>query len=376
MFLTNNEDDLQQYLKQKQNKYYVYLLIDPDTNLPFYVGKGKNLRCLQHEKDALNEKYPHRSVHRKIQSILKQHKHVIYKIIDFYETEDQAFKTETRLIEQYGRKDKDQGILCNLTEGGEGVSCQSTETKEKRAQHHRGRKRTQQTKQKIKQAIFYRYINGFSPNAQTRNKQRLNLLTTNHLQTEDVKNKRQQKTLRRVIQYDENHNIVKIWDSAEQAAKTLGYKSATNIRSCCKQILTKAHGFIWKYENDVFNQQQSKFVSMRIIQIHPENNQEVFCWLSIKFAAEQFNISPIQLYNCAKGKYKLSAGYKWKLLSSSRNFANKPIKQFDLKGNFIKTWQSAEQAAKTLNINSSGIRKCCNGKLKTSNGFIWYFENN
>jgi hypothetical protein len=35
-----------------ENIYYVYALIDPRTNLPFYVGKGKNNRMLQHLKEG------------------------------------------------------------------------------------------------------------------------------------------------------------------------------------------------------------------------------------------------------------------------------------------------------------------------------------
>ena len=33
--------------------YYVYLLIDPRTGKPFYVGKGRGRRMLKHEKRAL-----------------------------------------------------------------------------------------------------------------------------------------------------------------------------------------------------------------------------------------------------------------------------------------------------------------------------------
>ncbi len=32
-------------------KYYVYLLIDPRTNKPFYVGKGSGTRAYQHLSD-------------------------------------------------------------------------------------------------------------------------------------------------------------------------------------------------------------------------------------------------------------------------------------------------------------------------------------
>ncbi len=39
-------------------EYYVYLLIDPRSNKPFYVGKGKGNRCYDHlrESETVNDK--------------------------------------------------------------------------------------------------------------------------------------------------------------------------------------------------------------------------------------------------------------------------------------------------------------------------------
>ena len=34
--------------------FYVYMLIDPRNNKPFYVGKGKGNRVFQHVEDAKN----------------------------------------------------------------------------------------------------------------------------------------------------------------------------------------------------------------------------------------------------------------------------------------------------------------------------------
>ena len=33
-------------------KHYVYLYLDPRTNVPFYVGKGTGNRCFAHLKDG------------------------------------------------------------------------------------------------------------------------------------------------------------------------------------------------------------------------------------------------------------------------------------------------------------------------------------
>lgn len=47
------------------------------------------------------------------------------------------------------------------------------------------------------------------------------------------------------------------------------------------------------------------------------------------------------------------------------------ILQYDLNGDFIKEWNSAEEAAKELNIDSSSIRKCCRGEKKHAYHFVW-----
>lgn len=49
----------------------------------------------------------------------------------------------------------------------------------------------------------------------------------------------------------------------------------------------------------------------------------------------------------------------------------KSVNQLDLEGNFIALWESVSQAGKDLGIDYTGISNCCNGKLKTSGGYIW-----
>lgn len=52
----------------------------------------------------------------------------------------------------------------------------------------------------------------------------------------------------------------------------------------------------------------------------------------------------------------------------------KPIIQYNLDGEFIREWESATDAASFYNINKVNITKCCLGKNKTSNGYIWKYK--
>lgn len=47
------------------------------------------------------------------------------------------------------------------------------------------------------------------------------------------------------------------------------------------------------------------------------------------------------------------------------------VYQYDLDGNFIKSWKSAIEAARKLEIGNSEINKCCKNQRKSCGGFMW-----
>ena len=64
-------------------------------------------------------------------------------------------------------------------------------------------------------------------------------------------------------------------------------------------------------------------------------------------------------------------------LNSKRNGKRngKPISQFTLEGEFIKTYPSGKEAEREVGINDSHIGECCRGELKTAGGYIWKYTN-
>lgn len=62
-----------------------------------------------------------------------------------------------------------------------------------------------------------------------------------------------------------------------------------------------------------------------------------------------------------------------KLSEETKAKISKPIKQYSLNNQFVKSWQSATIAALELNIQRTGISDCCNGRIKTSGGFKWQY---
>lgn len=52
----------------------------------------------------------------------------------------------------------------------------------------------------------------------------------------------------------------------------------------------------------------------------------------------------------------------------------KPILQYDLDGNFIREWEYMSLARQEYNLDKRSLQKACNGKLKTTGGYIWRYK--
>src|SRR5471030_1915911 len=115
----------------RQNKrHYVYVLCRPDGK-PFYVGKGVGNRCLNHEAEARTTT---RLTH-KLNVIRNLHRRgllIHYRLESFNDEEVDAHARERFLIQTFGRHDLKKGPLTNQTDGGEGESNPSEESRQRR----------------------------------------------------------------------------------------------------------------------------------------------------------------------------------------------------------------------------------------------------
>lgn len=55
--------------------------------------------------------------------------------------------------------------------------------------------------------------------------------------------------------------------------------------------------------------------------------------------------------------------------------SNKPVYQYDLRGNLVKKWDSQSAAARFYNKRPGNINNCVRGRNKTYLGYIWRDEN-
>lgn len=70
-------------------------------------------------------------------------------------------------------------------------------------------------------------------------------------------------------------------------------------------------------------------------------------------------------------QYNLTYGTR---IQKAAKTCYKPIKQYDLDGNFIRRWDSITEAAKQLMISQGNLSSCLKGKFKTMGGYKWSYE--
>lgn len=124
------------------NSFYTYAYLR-ENGTPYYIGKGKGNRAF--EKAGRKRNPPPRG------RILFLKRNI---------TEEEAIKHEVYMIAVLGRKDEGEGILWNLTDGGDGISGyrHSEETRSRMSKAMRGNtnpkghKRSEETRRKISEA--------------------------------------------------------------------------------------------------------------------------------------------------------------------------------------------------------------------------------
>ena len=135
-------------------EYYVYQLIDSQTNKIFYMGKGCKKRMYHHVDEVRRNRIPNNGsnihLYRKIKKILNSGHTVKYKKVFFTENEKEAYYKEKDIIQEIGIEN-----LCNLTGGGEGNIASFS--------WNRGKKtgpRSEETKRKLRERTLEQFKNG------------------------------------------------------------------------------------------------------------------------------------------------------------------------------------------------------------------------
>jgi hypothetical protein len=232
-------------------KYYLYGHKRLDNNQYFYIGVGtKSTRNYSTVKSIYYRAHTKKGRNRIWHRIVNKAGYYVEILTEsnFYEDIKLA---EQHYIQIFGKIIDKSGVLCNISDGGEGT---------------------------------------------------LGVVKPRGIDSKFSKS---------VHQFDLNGQFIKTWDCAQTVQRELSIH-ANSICNCCNRpnVNKSAGGFIWSYTCDI-----------------------------------------PQVINTTKSVY-----------------------QYSKYNRLLYTWSSITEAANTLNLNSSLIRDCINGKRTTYDNFIWRTE--
>jgi hypothetical protein len=99
------------------DRFYVYVIYDPWSGRPVYVGKGQGRRARDHLFDIARTNTDVVSFITRCRAGGREPRFEFERGL----TEVEAFQREIELIAKYGRKDNGTGALLNRTDGGRGT---------------------------------------------------------------------------------------------------------------------------------------------------------------------------------------------------------------------------------------------------------------
>jgi hypothetical protein len=228
----------------------VYVHKKKSDNSIFYVGIG------------VKEKRAYRFNNRnKLWHIIYEKFDVIVEITHRDICYEEACVIEKYLISFYGRKDKNNGELCNLTDGGDGICgfIKSNDLKEKHRktmlgkQNMLGKKHSLESKNNISKS-------NKGKNRSISFKLKMKEISKNRFFSEETKKKISQKlkqkafwinkfgenhnTSKRVSQYTLDGNFVAVFGSTREAKR---FTKISHISSCCNKKRKTAGNYLWEY---------------------------------------------------------------------------------------------------------------------------------
>lgn len=324
--------------------YYVYIYLNPLKEgdyyfnkfhfnyEPFYVGKGKNNRCNAHLTESKSKNKLKKNIISKIKN--NNIKPIIIKLYENI-TEQSAFRIEKTLIKIIGRRDKNNGTLSNMTDGGEGTS---------------GR-------------IYTDDI-------------RVNML----------------KTHENIIQYDVDGNIIEIWSNVIEIVKKYPYLKINHLhRACRSEGCRILDNYFWKYFEGENLKDKIKVVDKyrKIIQ-YDLNGNIIKEWQKSSDISNVGYSSGAILKCCRNNENNKKIYYKFKDYMWIFKDSDKEIKPYNFNSSKVNSKINKNKILKFTknndflgeykpidlkdNFNIKSIYRCCNGELKTTQGFIWKWD--
>lgn len=291
------------------NKYYVYALIDPRNNTPFYIGKGSGKRDVAHIKEAHQptKNWVNFLKCRRILSIEGEGMTVEFIRLHDNLTETEAYKIEEVEVAKWGKIIDGTGCLTNLADGGLGgagvpepIACFSPDGK-----------LIKKFGSLVEGAIFAG-IHKSTVCAALNKRTKMAGGYRWAYEGDDV-DLTPLADKSPVIKYDLEGNKIGRYKSISEAAQDVDIWFTTII-DCCAGRHETAGGFRWTYEGrelKPLRKHIKKYSPKKFKAIDPKTNTVVGIFDNLTEAVKNTNANITGIIDCCTGRKKHSGGLKW-----------------------------------------------------------------
>lgn len=207
-----------------------------------------------------------------------------HEIIASNLTKEEADNFEKLLIEKLNTMNMKYGY--NLREGGHSTHI-SEETKKKISKALKGNIISDSTRKKLSNSMKGKFFGKNSPCA------------------------------KKIVQYDMQGNLIKIWCSISDAARELKLNPA-NIAKCCQNIdgnYKTAGGYIWRFFGNELTKEYidrcNRWKNSKCIAQYSLSNELIHVYKNMKEAELKTGINHSNISACCNGRRKIAGGYIW-----------------------------------------------------------------
>jgi hypothetical protein len=198
-----------------------------------------------------------------------------------------------------------------------------------------------------------------------------------------------------VLQFNLDGEFLARHPSQAEAARCTGTSTGTIYR-CLKGDSLSGNGWQWKLENDPLFKEgitnippihYSRYPRSKPILQFTKSGKFIREYSSINKAAMTIGITSKNLSVCINKNRSSAGGFQWKLkddplfIKGIKNIGpvkkkdtSKPILQFDLNGNYIRSYPSIKNAMRITGIGDSSIINCAVGKTRYAGNFLWRYK--
>lgn len=195
----------------------------------------------------------------------------------------------------------------------------------------------------------------------------------------------------RVCQYDLNYNFIKEYSSIAEAERMNKGIYGKDIRACCRGERDNIGGYKWKFSDETYLSKEHKTNKDTEVFQYSLDGEFIRSYKNAMEASVCTGVKSRYIHNCCKGIITSTGGFQWfyefkgdviepSVFYNDTYRKKTPIDMFDKNMNFIKHYDSIQDAIKDLrdnfnikNAQDGNIRNNLKGKNKTAYGFVFKY---